>query len=136
MKGFHSGIMSRYHFAILAIIIVATGASAKETLEGFLETHCVSCHGPEKEKGDLRIDLLSRNFRMSEDSHFWAEVVEKVNSGEMPPEDEPQPKQNEIASFIAELDARTQRRQGGADGRETQGGPLSAEPKGISEHGL
>jgi mono/diheme cytochrome c family protein len=98
--------MSRYCFVILAIITMATGASAKETLEGFLETHCVSCHGPEKEKGDLRIDLLSRNFRMSEDSHFWAEVIEKVNSGEMPPEDETQPTQEEMANFVAELDAK------------------------------
>ena len=106
MKGFHSGIMSRYHFAILAIIIVATGASAKETLEGFLETHCVSCHGPEKEKGDLRIDLLSRNFRMSEDSHFWAEVIEKDQQWRDASGGRAQPTQEEIANFVAELDAK------------------------------
>lgn len=99
-------IMSRYCFIILASITVTATVIAREPFEAFLETHCVSCHGPDKEKGDLRVDLLSRNFRMSEDSHFWAEVIEKVNSGEMPPEDEPQPTQGEIATFVAELDSR------------------------------
>ena len=93
-------------FLLLVSFTVTTVVSAKEPFEAFLETHCASCHGPDKKKGDLRFDQLSRNFRMGEDSHLWAEVVEKVNSGEMPPEDEPQPKQDEIATFIAELDAR------------------------------
>ncbi|MCH1409034.1 MAG: DUF1592 domain-containing protein [Verrucomicrobiales bacterium] len=80
--------------------------SAKEPFEVFIEKHCVSCHGPDKGKGDLRLDQLSRNFQLGEDFHIWAEVIEKINSGEMPPEDEPQPKQNDIATFIGELDSR------------------------------
>jgi len=98
--------MCRYRFIILAFITATPWISAGQPLETFLETHCVSCHGPDKEKGDLRVDELSRNFRLGEDSHLWAEVVEKVNSGEMPPDDEPQPKQEEIAAFVAELDTR------------------------------
>ena len=77
---------------------------AAEPFEGFLKTHCVSCHGPDKQKADLRIDRLSRNFRMGEDSHVWAEVIEKVNSGEMPPKKKPT--QEEIAAFVATLDGR------------------------------
>jgi len=98
--------LSRFCFILLVITTVTPAVSAREPFEAFLETHCVSCHGPEKEKADLRVDLLSRNFRMSEDSHLWAEVIEKVNSGEMPPEDEPQPTQDEIAAFVAALDVK------------------------------
>ena len=76
------------------------------TFEAFLTQHCVSCHGPKKEKGDLRIDTLSRDFKAGIDSHLWVEVVERINAGEMPPEDEPQPTQEQIAKFIAELDLR------------------------------
>ena len=72
----------------------------------FLQEHCVRCHGPEKEKGDLRIDQLSREFRSSVDGHLWAEIVERINAGEMPPEDEPQPSESEIAAVITQLDAR------------------------------
>ena len=76
-----------------------------EPFEAFLEKHCVRCHGPEKEKGDLRIDQLSRDFKAGADSHHWAEALEKVNSGEMPPDKEPQPTQAEIAAFVLNLDS-------------------------------
>jgi mono/diheme cytochrome c family protein len=71
-----------------------------------LDTHCVRCHGPKKVERDLRIDQLSRDFRAGADVHLWAEIVERINAGEMPPEDEAQPTENEIASVIAQLDSR------------------------------
>ncbi len=79
---------------------------ASEPFETFLETHCVSCHGPDKEKGDLRIDELSRDFATGLDAHLWAEVVERINAGEMPPEDEPRPTEAEIAQVIGYLDTK------------------------------
>ena len=30
-------------------------------------------------------------------AHLWVEIVERINAGEMPPEDEPQPTVSEIA---------------------------------------
>ncbi|MEM7010538.1 MAG: DUF1592 domain-containing protein [Verrucomicrobiota bacterium] len=98
--------MTRNVFLIPLFFFTASSISAQEPFEAFLQTHCVSCHGPDKEKGNLRVDQLSRNFQLGEDSHLWAEVIDRINSGEMPPEDEPQPKQDEIAKFIAELDSR------------------------------
>ncbi|HCN78580.1 MAG TPA: hypothetical protein DIT13_15470 [Verrucomicrobiales bacterium] len=89
-----------------ALILVASAAPAAEPFEAFLETHCVRCHGPEKEKGDLRIDQLSRDFKLGADTHHWAEVIEQVNSGEMPPKKEKKPTQEEIAAFVTGLDAR------------------------------
>ncbi|MCB1204032.1 MAG: DUF1587 domain-containing protein, partial [Verrucomicrobiae bacterium] len=77
-----------------------------EAFEAFLKTHCVSCHGPDKEKGDLRIDELSRDFALGIDGHLWAEVLEQINAGDMPPEDEPQPTQDEITAFVAKLDGK------------------------------
>ncbi|MEO0445781.1 MAG: DUF1592 domain-containing protein [Verrucomicrobiota bacterium] len=92
---------------IACLLLLATSPSfASKSFESFLETHCVSCHGPKKEKGNLRIDLLSREFRRGEDSHLWAEVIERIHAGEMPPEDERQPTQEEMAAFIGELDTR------------------------------
>ena len=79
---------------------------AAEPFEAFLETHCIRCHGPEKEKGDLRIDQLSRDFKLGVDSHHWAESIEKVNRGEMPPKKEKKPTQAEMAVFVTSLDAR------------------------------
>jgi len=87
-------------------ILIASTMRAAEPFEAFLDTHCLSCHGPEKEKGDLRIDQLSRDFKLGADTHLWAEVIEQVNSGEMPPKKEKRPTQEEIATFVTNLDAR------------------------------
>ena len=97
----------RYILGFCLPILAITGAvRAEEPFEAFLEKHCIRCHGPEKEKGDLRIDRLSRDFKLGADSHQWAEAVEKVNSGEMPPKKEKKPTQDEIAGFVTSLDAR------------------------------
>jgi hypothetical protein len=92
-------------FIVCASIFMAVSASAAEPFEVFLEKHCVRCHGPQKEEGDIRIDRLSRDFKAGVDSHHWAEALDKLNSGEMPPEDEPQPTQDEIAAFVTKLDS-------------------------------
>ncbi len=81
-------------------------ASAAEPIDGFLEKHCVRCHNEKKAEGELRIDQLSRDFNLGADAHHWAEVVEQVNRGAMPPEKEQQPTQEEIASFVTSLDAK------------------------------
>jgi mono/diheme cytochrome c family protein len=89
-----------------ASIALAATAHAAEPFDAFLETHCLRCHGPEKEKGDLRIDQLSRDFKLGSDTHHWAEIMEQVNSGVMPPKKEKPPSQAEIATFVTSLDAR------------------------------
>ena len=92
-------------FIVFAFLSGAVSASAAEPFEAFLKKHCVRCHGPQKEEGDIRIDRLSRDFKAGVDSHHWAEALDKLNSGEMPPEDEPQPTQDEIAAFVTSLDS-------------------------------
>ena len=88
----------------LAMSLAGHGA---EPFEAFLKTHCVRCHGPEQAKGDLRIDKLSRDFKLGADTHHWAEMINAVNSGEMPPkkDKEKKPSQQEIAAFVTSLDA-------------------------------
>jgi hypothetical protein len=96
-------LASRVAVLCLVRLNVADGA---EPFDALLQKHCIRCHGPEKEEGDLRIDQLSRDFKAGIDTHHWAEVLDKINSGEMPPETEPQPSQAEISAFVTGLDAR------------------------------
>lgn len=90
---------------LTASLALAGAARGAEPFEAFLEKHCIRCHGPEKEKGDLRLDQLSRDFKLGVDSHHWAEAIENVNSGEMPPNKEKKPTQEEIAAFVTNLDS-------------------------------
>ncbi len=94
---------------IVALIVVlgvgvAGGVRAAELFEAFLQKHCGRCHGPEKEEGNIRLDTLSRDFKLGGDTGHWADVLERVNSGEMPPETEPRPTQAQIAAFVTNLD--------------------------------
>jgi mono/diheme cytochrome c family protein len=91
---------------LAASLGIAGAVRAAEPFEAFLNQHCVRCHGPEKQKGNVRFDQLTRDFKLGADSHRWAEAIEKVNSGEMPPKKEKQPTQAEIAAFVTSLDAR------------------------------
>ena len=104
---FHVRGLLRSSLVLSAMLsLCSTGAVyGAEPFEAFLEKHCVRCHGPQKEEGDIRIDRLSRDFKAGVDSHHWAEALDKLNSGEMPPEDEPQPTQDEIAAFVTKLDS-------------------------------
>jgi mono/diheme cytochrome c family protein len=91
---------------VVTFLLTAAAVRAAEPFDAFLEAHCLRCHGPEKEKGDLRIDQLSRDFKVGADTHHWAEMIEQVNSGEMPPKKEKQPTQAEIGAFVTSLDSR------------------------------
>jgi len=101
--------MIRYFSRLLALVIANLGmvaaTTAEESYEAFLATYCIQCHGPQSQESELRIDQLSRDFESGGETHRWAEVLERVNSGEMPPEGEPQPTQDEIASFVAKLNS-------------------------------
>ncbi len=102
--------MTRLVFSLPAILTTSFGFNsavrAAEPFDAFLGKHCIGCHGPKKEKGDLRIDQLSRDFKLGADAHHWAEMIEQVNSGEMPPKKEKQPTQEEIAAFVTSLDSK------------------------------
>ncbi len=103
---FHSLGFTRSCLLIVASIGFVDAVPGGEPFDAFLEKHCVRCHGPEKKKGELRIDLLSRDFKSGKDAHRWAEVLEQINSGAMPPKNEKRPTQDEIAAFVTKLDSR------------------------------
>jgi hypothetical protein len=68
-------------------------------VQPFIKDHCVSCHGPEKQKGKLRLDTLGHNLADPLVAEKWAEVVNVLNGHEMPPEDAPQPKPEVAGKF-------------------------------------
>jgi len=90
---------------LFASIGNAGAATVAEPYETFLSKYCIACHGPDKQESELRIDLLSRDFKLGGEAHRWAEMVERVNAGDMPPEGKPRPTQDEMAAFVTTLDS-------------------------------
>jgi mono/diheme cytochrome c family protein len=76
-----------------------SGATAA-TAEQFLRQHCVRCHDASVQEGQFRIDTLDRSFATHSAAERWAEVMTRINAGEMPPEEEPRPTVDEIAGVV------------------------------------
>ena len=75
------------------------GQPYESQVRGFIDKWCISCHGSEVQEADLRLDSLSPSFTDSQATATWIEVMDKVNLGEMPPVDEPQPKPDDAGFF-------------------------------------
>lgn len=63
----------------------AHSASGVAQIQSFLQAHCIECHGPKKQKGDLVLDVYHDEKSILKDRKVWDKVVEKVRGGEMPP---------------------------------------------------
>ena len=70
-----------------------------------IQKHCVQCHGPEKQKGKFRIDTLAANLHEGGSAGYWHEVLDQLNEGEMPPEDETQLTETELNRFTTWLES-------------------------------
>lgn len=57
----------------------------------FLKQHCYSCHDATQAKAGFRLDQLGTDFLRGSTADDWHEVINQINSGEMPPEEEPRP---------------------------------------------
>jgi mono/diheme cytochrome c family protein len=69
---------------------VGTVEFARDVLP-ILRERCVRCHGPVKQESRVRLDTLSTDLTNDRAAaEHWHEVRNVLNSGEMPPEDEPQ----------------------------------------------
>jgi hypothetical protein len=77
-----------------------------EALKPFLNQHCSTCHGPRKQKNDIRVDTLGTNLSDIPTLETWQGILDQLNLGEMPPEDEPQPKPQEIEKVVRILSDR------------------------------
>ncbi len=79
---------------LLAFLASLNLAGANET---FFKDHCLKCHGPDKQKGDLRLDTLAA------DSDDWHLVLEVLENDDMPPKKEPRPNATLLKQTISSL---------------------------------
>ena len=68
-----------------------------------LQEYCIKCHGNKKEKSDINFEKLSLDFTDSRVLEIWHEVLQVVNTGEMPPEDEKQLSSEDLELFAGWL---------------------------------
>jgi hypothetical protein len=50
----------------------------ERTVAPFFKDHCTRCHGEKKQKGDLRLDTLTRDFAAPPVAMHWAMLNERL----------------------------------------------------------
>jgi len=63
----------------------------KATVGPFLKQYCYKCHGEKRQRGDLRLDTLDWVIKDNGNAQQWQDVLDAMNAGDMPPEEETQP---------------------------------------------
>ncbi|MFM9954119.1 MAG: DUF1592 domain-containing protein [Opitutaceae bacterium] len=90
----------RFSLAVVWICLVARAAAAvppnptppgleiafHRTVQPFLETYCLSCHGKETTKADLDLSLYTNVARVTAGFTHWELVLERLEAGDMPNE--------------------------------------------------
>ena len=69
----------------------------------FVSQYCQKCHGEEKQKADRRFDHLSTSIEDFREQELWQEILDQLNLGEMPPEDENQSSEEEKLAIIEKI---------------------------------
>lgn len=94
----------------MALGLLSDAASAQElqaTLDSkhraFFKDNCLSCHNAEKQKGKVRLDDIAFSVDSVEKADLWQKVLNSINSGDMPPEDEKQPDAATKTDFLDDL---------------------------------
>ncbi|MEM7600202.1 MAG: DUF1587 domain-containing protein, partial [Verrucomicrobiota bacterium] len=103
--------MKQFLPAMLAALAFATPGASSDALDesgftAFLDQHCVQCHGPDKQKGDLRLDTLSFSNMSPEDLEKWHDAIDQVTEFDMPPDDDLALSDEKIAQFTGFLNPR------------------------------
>jgi hypothetical protein len=81
-------------------------ASLDAKHRAFLKDNCLTCHNAEKQKGKVRLDDIAFTLDSVEKADLWQKVLNSINSGEMPPEDEKQPAPASKTDFLDDLSRR------------------------------
>ncbi|MHC4994916.1 MAG: DUF1588 domain-containing protein [Planctomycetota bacterium] len=97
------GLIPLIGVTALGAEVLPGGLGFEQTVRPFMEDHCFKCHGPDKQKGDLRLDEKTEVISGLADAEMWEDVLDQLVFGEMPPSKEPTPpreKVDEVVSWI------------------------------------
>ncbi len=76
----------------------AIGLTPAEELNSFFKDHCIRCHGPDKQKGDIRLDSTGLHPITTANAELLERVLEQLRAGEMPPKKQTRPDPVKVAA--------------------------------------
>ncbi len=126
------GLLIGSIFLVTPAITADDAAPFDQVVRPFFQTYCSRCHDAQKHEGEFRLDTLARDFTEQTVAQRWSEVVFRMNSGEMPPKKEPQPKAEELGRVVDWLSTRLKQ---GEAARMAKRGPVAHYRLSREEYG-
>ncbi|MCH1438952.1 MAG: hypothetical protein L7W43_04825, partial [Rubripirellula sp.] len=81
---------------LMAVVSLGSNAQAqtenqtldlKKSLQPFIRSYCMECHGAEAQEGQVRFDQVSWLIESNDTAQRWQDVLDQLNGGDMPPSD-------------------------------------------------
>ena len=106
--------ISALAFAILVSVLPCLGTWAiaadpeptvlpEKVLAPFFNNYCVSCHGGEEPSGQVLLENPTWKVTNNDSAQRWQDLLDVLNSGDMPPEDSDQPDPDELQAVLRSL---------------------------------
>lgn len=80
-------------------------SAVKEKVDPYFQKHCISCHGPDKERGDLRVDYVLKDMSGDYAASHLQNIIDEITVDNMPPEEKPRPDEAASTKVIEVLTA-------------------------------
>src|SRR5205085_4139070 len=90
---------------LLALMISLPLAAETPDVFGFVQKSCAGCHNSAVKSGDLDLKGLLAANTCAENRDVWEKVVEKLSTGQMPPQGTPQPPADAVTAVTGWLEA-------------------------------
>ena len=101
-RGRRSGLLGLAVLVALCPFLAAQ--DFRRGVQPFLEKYCYDCHGDDKTKADLNLELFKDAAGFYRDQRLWRQVITQVVAGEMPPpERKTRPTQAEIEALQGQV---------------------------------
>lgn len=82
------------------LFCLAAHAQFESDIRPLVESYCVSCHNPDKTKGDLNLARFETQAMVQDSLAVWQRVAKRIESHEMPPQSRPQPSDAERKKIL------------------------------------
>ncbi len=74
-----------------------------KSVNKFINKYCLDCHNGDKQKGDVQLDNLSVSINNNSIAQQWQDILDVLNTGDMPPRKATQPPKEELSEAIGKL---------------------------------
>lgn len=105
----NKGWTRSFHCALTLFVLATSGGSlragdeAAQSLRQFTQKYCVDCHGAKDAESEFRLDTLQLSLTRRDDFVAWQQVLDRLESAEMPPKDAGQPSKGDRLAIMDAL---------------------------------